>query len=99
MIHEETDEAIQQVRDAEIDLAEDASVLSAGSGAQNSVSQSRQSVAVSGSASKTGSVAAASQIDVQKKSLKKEKLVKNQFNFSDRGAQSGKIVFRVFNFF
>jgi len=52
-----------------------------------SASQSRNSVPVSASGSQVASVQP-SQVDLQKKP-KKEKLIKNQFNFSDRGSQSG----------
>jgi len=88
LMHEETDEAQQQIRDAaELEAELKPSVTSNASqgSVPPSVANSRMTTSVAGSVA--GSKNALSQVDIEG-SKKKEKLVKNQFNFQDRGSQS-----------
>merc|ERR1712168_1692442 len=76
LIHVETDEAIAQLKGESEEEAEE--------------SESKASVAVSAAGSQAASQAgsSASAVQVEEKPKKKEKLIRNQFNYQDRGTQS-----------
>jgi len=80
LIHVETDEAIAQMNpQSEEENVEE--------------TESRASVAVSNAgsqaASAAGSSASVAQAEEKPAAKKKEKLIRNQFNYQDRGTQSG----------
>ena len=79
LIHVETDEAIAQMTPQ---IEEDEAVEE---------TESKASVAASAAGSQTASAAgsSASVPPSEEKPKKKEKLIRNQFNFQDRGTQSG----------
>lgn len=79
LIHVETDEAIAQMRDQSEEENLEESESKASVAGSNAGSQA---------ASATGSSASVAQTEEKPAAKKKEKLIKNQFNYQDRGTQS-----------
>ena len=79
LIHVETDEAIAQMKPEETDEEPEESASKTSTVVESSSQMSQANSQASGTAAVTA----------DEKPKKKEKLIKNQFNYQDRGTQSG----------
>ena len=78
LIHVETDEAIAQMKPEETDEEPEESASKTSTVEESSSQMSQANSKASGT------------VTADEKPKKKEKLIKNQFNYQDRGTQSGK---------